>query len=184
MCFANKAAVAAAAAAAAAGSAHAANQHQVEDDDSDDDEATGALSKNSSVNSEAGAAEECGFSLGSKNGQEFRRYWAANETERVAWEKAIRNCINAEATGALSRSSNQDSAASKSENLQESLKAVEARLETCRASLAKAKNKTQRERAVSELQVLEAERATLMIELDSAAPHKRPIARKGRYAHN
>jgi hypothetical protein len=139
--------------------------------------ASAATGGGGASNSPTGAAhaaelEECGFVLATVHGVVVRRFWAANEAERAEWESAIRACLT---PGAPSDADDNDTGA----GFTHDLRGVEARIEVVRDQIAKSRTKPQRDAAIQELRVLEAERATLVLKADGGAGAPAMLGRGG-----
>jgi hypothetical protein len=125
--------------------------------------ASGAATSNSPTGAaHAAELEECGFVLATMHGVVVRRFWCANETERAEWEAAIRSCLTPGAPSDADEST-------ASSGFTHDLRGVEARIDVVRDQIAKSRTKPQRDAAIQELRVLEAERATLMLKADAGS---------------
>jgi hypothetical protein len=84
---------------------------------------------------------------------------AANEAERAEWEAAIRSCLTPGAPSDADAEHRQLAACT------HDLRGVEQRIDVVRDQIAKSRTKPQRDAAIQELRVLEAERATLVLKV-------------------
>jgi hypothetical protein len=129
--------------------------------------ASSAGANASATSSPTGAAhpgelEDCGFVLATVHGVVVRRFWAANEAERSEWEAAIRSCLGP-------TTPSDGDAENASTPFVHDLRGIEQRIEVVRDQIAKSRTKPQRDAAIQELRVLEAERATLVLKSDNGS---------------